>query len=331
MQSLESVGRLDREIEYLPNAEEIAERVANEQGLRRPETGGARLLQQDDDVRRAPGEPRCRRIPRSRGVLLEYFPTALREDFADAIRGHRLRPRDRRDGPDQRVRQPPGADVRVPHGTGARHGPGRRPPARSTIVRDAFRMPALWHAIESLDNRVPAEIQYRMQILVRGLVERATHWLLRSRRPTEGDRRDDRERFRPGARRAGRGDAGLPRRPRSARRSTSASPSSPGRACPTISPWPSPVSCRSPPRSTSSRSPRSLGRPVAATGRGLLRARAPPRADLATRSHRRAPRELPLARARHQRAPERPAPPTAPSRPPRSPARRRTRMPPPHG
>jgi len=183
MQFLEGGGRLDRDIEYLPNAEEIAERLAAERGLTRPETAVlvsySKMTMYDELLASAlPDEDALE------SVLLDYFPTPLRTDFADGIRGHRLRREIvatvltnefvNRLGPTFGFRM------------AQELATGSADVVRAfTVVREAFRMPELWCEIEALDNRVPADVQYRMHILVRGLVERATHWLLRSRHPVE--------------------------------------------------------------------------------------------------------------------------------------------------
>jgi glutamate dehydrogenase len=52
-----------------------------------------------------------------------------------------------------------------------------------TAAREAFGMRDLWAQIEALDARVEAQMQIRMLLDARKLVERATRWLLRNRRP----------------------------------------------------------------------------------------------------------------------------------------------------
>lgn len=183
MQFLEANARLDREIEYLPNAENIAERLADERGLTRPEiavlvsyskmTMYADLLTTsvpDDDALES--------------TVSGYFPQALQDDFAANIKEHRLRREIiatlltnefvNRLGPTFAFRMQQELNVDVANVTSA-----------FSVVREAFRMPELWSAIEALDNKVAADVQYRMHVLVRGLVERTTHWLLRSRRSAE--------------------------------------------------------------------------------------------------------------------------------------------------
>jgi glutamate dehydrogenase len=50
-------------------------------------------------------------------------------------------------------------------------------------AREIFGMRDLWAQIEALDTRVEAQTQIRMLLDARKLVERATRWLLRNRRP----------------------------------------------------------------------------------------------------------------------------------------------------
>jgi glutamate dehydrogenase len=51
-----------------------------------------------------------------------------------------------------------------------------------TVAREVFRMRPIWAEIEHLDNQVDAEIQTRMLLEGRRLVERSARWLLRNRR-----------------------------------------------------------------------------------------------------------------------------------------------------
>jgi glutamate dehydrogenase len=87
---LESTGRLNRELEALPNEETLSERRSNGGGLTAPEF--AVLLAytklalygnlMDSD---APEDPYLS------DELERYFPVVLRERFRDRMRGHRLR------------------------------------------------------------------------------------------------------------------------------------------------------------------------------------------------------------------------------------------------
>ncbi|MGE0627877.1 MAG: NAD-glutamate dehydrogenase, partial [Hyphomicrobiaceae bacterium] len=87
---LEDRGLIERKLEALPSEAEFAERSEKGLGLTRPELAvilswtkialDADLLASD-----VPDEPGCQHL------LLEYFPVAVREAYADEIAGHRLR------------------------------------------------------------------------------------------------------------------------------------------------------------------------------------------------------------------------------------------------
>ncbi|MBX2824260.1 MAG: NAD-glutamate dehydrogenase [Gammaproteobacteria bacterium] len=177
---LETSHNLDREIEFLPGSEEIADRLANDSGLSSPElavlvsyskmTLYEQLLASDFT-----GDNWLDRF------LVDYFPARLAEQFPEQISRHRLR--------DEIIA------TLVTNELVNRLGPsfsyrmslelGSRPEeiARAYVaVREIFDMQIVWEQIESLDNAIPAAVQVSMHILVRGLVERAIHWLLRSRR-----------------------------------------------------------------------------------------------------------------------------------------------------
>ncbi len=180
MQHLESIGRLDRNIEYLPDGEEIAERMTNDKCLVRPElavlVSYSKMVMFDELM-----ATEFTADTALESTLMDYFPSALKSGHADQIRTHRLRPEIiatvitndvvNRLGPTfvfrmQEELNASSSDVATAF----------------VIVKEIFNLPALWSSIEQLDNQIDSDEQYRMQILVRGLVERATHWLIRTRK-----------------------------------------------------------------------------------------------------------------------------------------------------
>jgi glutamate dehydrogenase len=178
---LESQGRLDRELENLPDEEEFGERKSRGAGLTAPElavllsyakiTLYEELLDSD--------------LPEDSYLVQElerYFPSPLPERFSTEMREHRL-----------------GREIVSTHVVNSlvnragssfafrlaeENGASAPEIARSyTVSREVFGMREIWAEIEALDARVPADIQTRMLLDVRRLVERATRWLLRNRRP----------------------------------------------------------------------------------------------------------------------------------------------------
>jgi len=180
MRNLERDGRLNRDLEFLPNDDAIAERLAASKGLTRPELAVllayskinvyAALL--DSDV---PEDPYLGR------ELRRYFPELLRERYEKQMPTHRLR----REIISTRI-----ANALVNrvgssfvHWLRTESGTKITDVARAyTVVRDVFELEQLWLDVEALDHVVSAHVQTAILIESRKLVERISVWLLRSRR-----------------------------------------------------------------------------------------------------------------------------------------------------
>ena len=184
---LERDGELDREIEFLPGAEEIAERLAAHGGLHTPELSVLIAYVKNRLYQRLlgstlPGEPFVA------NELHAYFPSALRERYADLIPAHRL------------AREIAGAvianemvnwcGITFAFRLGEETGADEADIARAYLVsREVYGMRGTWEAIEGLDNVVGADVQTTMLLETRKLVERGARWLLRNRpRPLDVER-----------------------------------------------------------------------------------------------------------------------------------------------
>src|SRR6185503_11419719 len=176
LRAFEKSGRLDRKIEFLPDEEEIRQRAANKRGLVRPELAVllayAKIALYEDLL--ASDVPDDRLLGED---LLRYFPQPMVEGYRDEIERHRLR----REIIATYItnstinRVGPSFVYRMMESTGR----AAQEVARAyTITRDAFELRKVWAAIEALDNKVPAEVQLRMQQDVRQLTEHATLWFL---------------------------------------------------------------------------------------------------------------------------------------------------------
>ncbi|HZZ91438.1 MAG TPA: NAD-glutamate dehydrogenase [Usitatibacter sp.] len=180
IRALEKAGRLNRAVEFLPNDEEIAERRAAKQGLTAPERAVllayskmavfdelvASPLVDDDYVQSA---------------LVDYFPPALRQRYADAMPRHALRREIVATVVANTMINRTGAVFvhRMLEETGAAPADVTR---AFILARDIFRLEPLWHEIDALDNQVPAQLQYELLVDVGRLLLRATLWFLRRRR-----------------------------------------------------------------------------------------------------------------------------------------------------
>jgi glutamate dehydrogenase len=193
MRMLERSGRLDRDLEVLPDDETLTERQTANTGLTRPELAVIlayskiwiyeELLHSD-----LPDDPLLV------SDLLLYFPELLREQFREQIEGHRLR----REIIATFVTNSMVNRVGPSFVSNMMEETGRSVSdiARAyTISRESFGLRNTWRKIEALDNRVPAALQINMLVEMGRLLERTTRWFLREERTLDISRTE--KDFRP--------------------------------------------------------------------------------------------------------------------------------------
>jgi glutamate dehydrogenase len=180
LDALETSRKLDRELEALPTAEDLAERKRDHRGLTRPELAVA-LAYSKIDLYAELLDSDVPEDPHLSGELDRYFPDPLPERFGERMRSHRLR------------REIIATQVvnNMAHGGGTTFAfrlheesgaPASEIARAYAAARDIFEMRPQWGEIEALDNRVEAELQVEMLLEGRRLIERGSRWLLRSRR-----------------------------------------------------------------------------------------------------------------------------------------------------
>lgn len=183
MQFLEKAGRLNRAIEFLPTDEELAERRAAGQGLSTPEA--AVLLAYSkiwlyDELLASP-------LPDDPWVataLARYFPTLMRERFAGWMPKHPLKREIIATYVTNSTINRVGSTFvhRLAETTGARAFEVVR---AYLMSREIFGMVPLWTAVDELDNKVEDAVQSKLLTDTSRQLERATKWMLRSRRLSE--------------------------------------------------------------------------------------------------------------------------------------------------
>jgi glutamate dehydrogenase len=177
MRALEKDGFLNRAIEYLPDDEVILERIKQGMGLTRPEISvllsySKNVLYDDLLASSLPDDPFFLTD------LSTYFPQPLRKKYASEIQQHRLR----REIVTTVVTNDLVNRVGINFVHEVREKTGMTPDeiARAyTVTREIFGMNDIWGGIESLDNKVPADVQSRMLLECGRLIERETVWFLR--------------------------------------------------------------------------------------------------------------------------------------------------------
>ena len=187
LRRLERDGDLDREIEFLPGADEIAERLASQRGLCAPELSvliayvKIRLFQRLL-ASTLPDEPFVV------NELRAYFPAGLHERYSSLMPRHRLaREIVSTVVANEMVNR---CGITFSFRFAEEIGADDADIARAFLVaRQVLGMRDIWEAIESLDNVVDADVQIAMVLETRKLVERTARWLLRNRpRPLDIER-----------------------------------------------------------------------------------------------------------------------------------------------
>ncbi|MFE6384157.1 NAD-glutamate dehydrogenase [Streptomyces roseolus] len=179
MRRLGRDGALDRSLEFLPNDRQIRELLGTDKGLSQPELAVllayTKITVADELI--GTGLPDD---PYLAGLLHAYFPTLLREKFGEAVDNHALRREIITTVLVNDTVNTGGSTFlhRLREETGASLEEIVR---AQTAARAIFRLSEVWDAVEALDNTVPAEVQTRMRLHSRRLVERGTRWLLNNR------------------------------------------------------------------------------------------------------------------------------------------------------
>ncbi|MEU9008066.1 NAD-glutamate dehydrogenase, partial [Streptomyces sp. NPDC048551] len=172
-------GRLDRQLEFLPTDRQIRELLSNGKGLTQPELAVlfayTKITVADELIATGlPDDPYLRRL------LHAYFPGALRAKFPEQIDAHALRR--------EIITTLLVNDTVNTGGTTFLHrlreetGASTEEIVRAQLsAREIFGLAEVWDAVEALDNKVAADVQTRVRLHSRRLVERGTRWLLNNR------------------------------------------------------------------------------------------------------------------------------------------------------
>ncbi|GAA2598448.1 NAD-glutamate dehydrogenase [Dactylosporangium fulvum] len=177
---LERRGQLDRALEGLPTDEDLDARAEAGVGLTSPEFAVLLsyvkiVLEHEILDSNLPDEDWTNE------VLVDYFPTPLRERFVEAMAEHPLR---------REIVTTQVVNEAVNHGgTSFFHraaeetGAGAADILRaSVVIREVYGLGELRRAVESLDNQVPTEAQTAVYLEGRRLLDRAVRWLVSNRR-----------------------------------------------------------------------------------------------------------------------------------------------------
>ncbi|MFT5547284.1 MAG: glutamate dehydrogenase [Rheinheimera aquimaris] len=177
--TLEKDGKLNRELEFLPSDDELAERMAKGQGLTRPElsilTAYGKMVLKERLVL-----PEIYENAYFKRQLFANFPQMLQDKYAAEMENHPLKAEIiatklanmlvNEMGPNfaQRMQEETGAGV-------------GEVTLCYAIARDLFDLSPMWRKLEQLDNVIPAALQSKLLHQLRRTMRRATRWFLRHR------------------------------------------------------------------------------------------------------------------------------------------------------
>lgn len=184
MQSLETQGKLDRAVEYLPDEAELADRRRRGDPLTRPEIAVllayAKIDLYDDLLASSvPDDPYLAR------ELVRYFPRPVQEKFPDAVESHRLRREIIATGLSNSMinRGGPAFVARLVDQTGADVATIA---SAFAAVRDSYGMTALNTELDGLDNRISGPLQLDLYSAIQDLLIDRVIWFIRNVDLTHG-------------------------------------------------------------------------------------------------------------------------------------------------
>ncbi len=181
MTELEKAGRLNRQLEFLPNEKTLLERKANGQGLTRPELAVLiayckMFLKQDILASDVTEDPYFEKH------LMMAFPKPLSQKYLPQMKQHSLRREIIATQLGKSITDHMGVNFveRLERETGASVAFIMR---AYVIAESIYDMQEVWRQIESLDFKVTLAMQHKLMLQTYYLIRRATRWILRNRKP----------------------------------------------------------------------------------------------------------------------------------------------------
>jgi glutamate dehydrogenase len=173
---LQREAGLDRQLEFLPADEVLAQRAANGSGLTRPELAILLAYVKIHGFGKLTADPLLDE-PELERMLLDYFPQQLTERFPDAVRNHQLRREIIATALINLIvnRMGPSFLFRMQQQSGASVAETARAFLAASRIYD---LQHWWELVDGLDNHAPASLQNEMLLELISLQERAIAWLL---------------------------------------------------------------------------------------------------------------------------------------------------------
>jgi glutamate dehydrogenase len=178
--TLESAGRLDRALEFIPSEEALAERKIQGKGLTRPElsilVSYSKSILKEELIESDLGKD-----AHMANAVKTAFPSRLVEEYGEEIMQHRLHREIMATQLANDIVNRMGLTfvARQQKATGAQAVDVAR---AYVTVMEVYSVAEVWGEIEALDHKVSSKIQTEMMLLLTRLVKRGVRWMLRNRR-----------------------------------------------------------------------------------------------------------------------------------------------------
>ncbi|PID44386.1 MAG: NAD-glutamate dehydrogenase [Proteobacteria bacterium] len=178
--SLESSGKLNRELEFIPDDETVIERKSKGGGLTRPELS-VLISYVKGDMKE---ELSASKLPDEESLAKEIdaaFPEQLVRNYAKPLLSHKLR----REIIATQIANDMVNHMGITFVDRLRQSTGASVSAVALayiIAREVFQLESYWCKIEALDYHISSETQMEMMSELMRLTRRASRWLLRNRR-----------------------------------------------------------------------------------------------------------------------------------------------------
>jgi len=178
--AMESDGKLNRELEFLPSDDLISERKGNGFGLTRPELS-VMISYVKGDLKELLATDELANDAFINSIVETEFPSAMLKKFGEPMHEHRLRK--------EIIATQVANDMinymgitfysRLHESTGA----SAIEAAKAFVAsREIFGLHGVWDEIEALDHKIPSELQSKMMLRTLRMVRRGTRWLIKNYR-----------------------------------------------------------------------------------------------------------------------------------------------------
>jgi len=180
MNSMESAGKLNRQLEFLPMDDEITERKSLSEGLTRPELS-VLISYVKGDLKEELNDSSLPDDVHLKDEIDVVFPRQITGKYKQALHAHRLR----REIISTQVANDMVNHMGITFVERLKQSTGVSSSSIALayiIARDVFNLEKWWELIESLDHKVPSSLQLDMMSELMSLMRRACRWLIRNRR-----------------------------------------------------------------------------------------------------------------------------------------------------